>query len=173
MSSRIVAESGAPLAPELRAEGVDIAAPAGDGTPLALVIDDQEEICRLVASTLAELGIESIAFQTAEPAIASLDQRRPAIIFLDIALSQSDAIDVIKGLSEKNYTGLVQLMSGGRPSLIEAIRRIATRYGLALCPPLQKPVKADAIRAVVASAGLQGDARIGLSELRRASRFGP
>jgi DNA-binding NtrC family response regulator len=158
MGNTFVEESSAPLSPRLNGDDrIGTSTQPRDGAPFALVIDDQEEICRLVATTLAELGIESAAFQSAKPAIASLNQRRPAIIFLDVALDQSDAIDVIKGLSDKNYTGTVQLMSGSRPSLLEAIQRIAKRYGLALCPPLQKPVTAEAVRAVTASVGLARD----------------
>jgi DNA-binding NtrC family response regulator len=161
MSNKIIEESRGPLTPWLRGDdGIGTAAQRADGAPFALVVDDQEDICRLVATTLAELGIESAAFQSAKPAIASLDQRRPAIIFLDVALDQSDAIDVIKGLSDKNYSGTVQLMSGSRPSLLEAIQRIAQRYGLALRMPLQKPVTPDAVRAVAESLGLARDVHV-------------
>jgi len=128
--------------------------------PFALVIDDQEDICRLFGTTLTELGIASATYRAARPAIASLDQRRPAIIFLDVALDQSDAIDVIRGLSEKGYGGIVQLMSSGKPSLLEAIQRIAVRYGLEVRAPLQKPIKADVICAVIASVGLAGDIHV-------------
>ena len=65
----------------------------------ALVIDDDRSISELVATTLGELGIESATFSTAKPAVAAIDQRWPAIIFLDVALEQSDAYDVIRGLS--------------------------------------------------------------------------
>jgi DNA-binding NtrC family response regulator len=122
--------------------------------PFAVIIDDEEAICRLVARVLASHGIESAAFQTATPAIASLDERRPDIIFLDIALQQSDAIDVIKGLSEKRYSGIIQLMSGGRLPLLEAVQRIGARNGLALRPPLQKPFRLEAIRDLIVSVGL-------------------
>ena len=124
------------------------------GAVFALVIDDQEVICRLIATVLAELGVECATYRTAKPAIASLDQRRPAIIFLDVALDNSDAIDVMKGFSEKRYTGIVQLMSGGRLSLLEAVQRIGARYGLTLGAPLQKPVHAHAIRDVIGKLGL-------------------
>jgi DNA-binding NtrC family response regulator len=120
----------------------------------ALVVDDQEPICRVVAMALAQLGAECASYRTAKPAIASLDQRRPEIIFLDIALEQSDAIDVIKGLSEKHYGGIVQLMSGGRPLLLEAVQRIGARYGLVLPPPLRKPFRREDIRDVMVAAGL-------------------
>jgi hypothetical protein len=66
-------------------------------------------------------------------------------------------------LSDKNYTRIARLISGSRPSLLEAIQCIALRYGLALCPPLQKPMQADAIRAVAARAlGLRATPCLGL-----------
>jgi two-component system nitrogen regulation response regulator NtrX len=122
--------------------------------PFAVVVDDEEVICRVVAQALAKLGVASSTYRTAAPAIASLDQRRPDIIFLDIALAQSDAIDVIKGLSERHYTGPIQLMSGGRLPLLEAVQRIGARNGLSLRPPLQKPFRLDALREVIEGAGL-------------------
>jgi DNA-binding NtrC family response regulator len=131
---------------------------AKQAAPFALIIDDQEAICRVVAMALTQLGVESAAYQTAKPAIASLDQRRPEIIFLDVALEQSDAIDVIKGLSESRYSGIVQVMSGGRAPLLEAIQRIGARYGLLLPPPLRKPFRRDDIWAVVVDAGLARNA---------------
>jgi len=116
------------------------AAGAKKAPPFALIIDDQEGICRIVATALAGVGVESATYATANPAIAALDRRRPDVIFLDVALEQSDAIDVIKGLSEKHYTGIVQLMSGGRLPLLEAMQRIGERYGLVLRPALRKPL---------------------------------
>jgi DNA-binding NtrC family response regulator len=127
-----------------------------NAAPYALIIDDQEEICRVVATVLTDLGVESAAFVTAKPAIASLDQRRPDVIFLDVALEQSDAIDVIKGLSEKRYTGTVQMMSGGRLPLLEAIQRIGARYGLVLRPALQKPFQGADLRRAIVDLGLAG-----------------
>ena len=122
--------------------------------PYALIIDDQEEISSHIAAALARVGVESASYPTAKPALSSLDQRRPEVIFLDVALEQSDAIDVIKGLSEKHYTGIVQLMSGGRLPLIEAVQRIGKRHGLVLRPALQKPFRGDDLQRAIVGAGL-------------------
>jgi DNA-binding NtrC family response regulator len=131
--------------------------PRHTGEPaFALVIDDESDICELVAATLGKLGIDSATFSTALPAVASIDQRWPVIIFLDVVLEQSDAYDVIRGLSEKHYDGIVQLMSSGRLWLLEALQRLAARHGLTLCPPIQKPVKDATIRALIARVGLTG-----------------
>jgi DNA-binding NtrC family response regulator len=160
MSNTVINES-ALLSPDIRCENrVPVAVNAGEmraGAPFALVIDDQEPICRVVAMALAQLGVESASYVTAKPAIASLDQRMPEVIFLDVALENSDAIDVIKGLHEKHFRGVIQLMSGGRLPLLEAIQRIGARHGLVLRPPLQKPFRAEAIREVIVSLGLARD----------------
>jgi FixJ family two-component response regulator len=122
--------------------------------PLAFIIDDEEPICQLIAMTLTTLGVASESFHAAKPAIAALAERRPAVIFLDIALAGSDAVHVVKGLSGINYDGPIQLMSGGNAMLVEAVQRIGARHGLTLRPPLQKPFRREAIREVVASLGL-------------------
>jgi CheY-like chemotaxis protein len=158
LNNKMTAESMAPPSPDAQCEiRTGIAAEAGKtgaAAPFALIIDDQEAICQIVATALAGLGVEFATYLTAKPAIASLDERRPDVIFLDVALDQSDAIDVLKGLSENRYTGIVQLMSGGRPSLLEAIERIGTRHGLALHPPLRKPFRSADIREVIVGLGL-------------------
>src|SRR5579863_9375167 len=90
---------------------------------LALVIDDDAELRRFIASTLKQLGMRVADFDMARDALASLDAVHPAVIFLDVALLRSDAIDVLRGLGERRYGGTVQLMSGGRPSLLQAVQR--------------------------------------------------
>lgn len=56
------------------------------------------------------------------------------MIFLDVALINSDAIDVLNGLGKRKYRGLVHLMSGGRAALLEAVQRLGVRNGVAFGP---------------------------------------
>jgi DNA-binding NtrC family response regulator len=148
---------GQPLSPKIQPnDRIQTTVNNSNASPFAFIIDDEPDICQLVATTLAKLSIESATFSAARPAVASLYQRWPVIIFLDIALDQSDAYDVIRGLSEKHYGGTIQLMSGGKPWLLKSIQGLATRYALTLSPPLQKPVQGDAIRAVIERLGLTG-----------------
>ena len=120
----------------------------------AYVVDDNDAICRVMALTLATLGVESETFHTAKDALASLSRRRPAVIFLDVALSQSDAIDVVHGLGAQHYGGVVHLMSGN-PSLIEAVQRIGARKGLKFGIPLHKPFRRETIVGIVEGLRLQ------------------
>ena len=115
----------------------------------AFVVDDEEGICKVITMTLASMGIETDKFHNAKDAVAALDTQLPAIIFLDVALEGSDAIDVIRGLGERGYGGLVQLMSGSNIQLLEDVAQVGARHGLNMRPPLQKPFRAEAIRNAV------------------------
>lgn len=116
---------------------------------LAIVIDDKSNIRNLICTTVTQLGMKIVGYVTAKEALASINTCHPAIIFLDVALINSDAIDVIRGLSERHYGGIVQLMSGGRPALLEAIGRIGVRHRMQLAPPLNKPFSHEAIVQVI------------------------
>jgi len=117
---------------------------------LALVIDDDARVFQFVAETLAAHGFKAVNFKTAQTALAALDGAHPRVIFLDVALLESDAIDVLGGLGARRYGGTVHLMSGGRPSLLEAVQRIGVRHGITLGQTLNKPVGAEAITAAIA-----------------------
>jgi DNA-binding NtrC family response regulator len=118
---------------------------------LAIVIDDDAKLREFVESTLAQLGMKVASFQMAKEALEAIDRGHPGIIFLDVALLRSDAIDVLRGLGQRRYAGLVQLMSGGRPSLLEAVQRIGIRHGIRLATPLNKPFGREPIVQVIAS----------------------
>jgi DNA-binding NtrC family response regulator len=124
-------------------------APTALDPHLAIVIDDDAKIRQFIESTLAQLGMKVATFQVAKEALAAIDAACPAFIFLDVALLRSDAIDVLRGLGERRYGGTVQLMSGGRPSLLEAVQRIGVRHGIRLAAPLKKPIAYEAIMRLV------------------------
>jgi DNA-binding NtrC family response regulator len=118
---------------------------------LAYVIDDDARMRQFISATLSQLGMKVETFQDGKDALATLDGVHPAVIFLDVALLQSDALDVIRGLGKLGYGGIVQLMSGGRAALLDAVRRIGLRHRIKLATPLQKPFERDAIVQLVAS----------------------
>src|SRR6185312_12574795 len=104
-----------------------------------LVIEDELSTRTEVSAALGKLGLSVVAFDNAGEALTAVDECLPKIIFLDVALNQSDAVDVIKGLSERHYSGTVQLFSS-HPRLLDAIQRIALRYRVTLQPPVAKPL---------------------------------
>jgi DNA-binding response OmpR family regulator len=116
--------------------------------PIIFVVDDEEAICRFVANALSELGIETKKFHTAKAAFAELENGHPPVILLDVALTESDAIDVIHGLSARHYAGVVHVMSGARTDLVNAVQRIGAREGLTFGAPLAKPLSVADLTAI-------------------------
>lgn len=148
-------KTGTKVSPVLRQghRDRDVAATAGaqhNSTRAdAFVIDDEVGICKFVSLTLHALGLSAASFHTAGDAVTALERDQPDIVFLDVALGEADAIDVIRSLGERGYAGVVQLMSGHRSSLLDDVHRIGVLHGLNMCPPLEKPFrKTDVERAV-------------------------
>ena len=129
-----------------------VAQPIPQGPSSAFVIDDEEGICRLISMTLDTLGISARSYASAQQAVTALDRGHPEMVFLDIALKGSDAIEVIRALGERGYDGIVQLISGTDAGLLDDVRRIGDRHGLNMCPPIVKPFRAEAIRRAVSAA---------------------
>jgi EAL domain-containing protein (putative c-di-GMP-specific phosphodiesterase class I) len=129
----------------------------------AFVVDDEAGVCQYISMVLSSLGLASQTFQTSERAIAALEDGHPEIVFLDIALGGTDAIDVIRSLSEKRYTGTVQLISGSKSELLDDVYHVGASYGLNMGEPLQKPFKMEAVRRALAGAPLWGRPEIAVS----------
>lgn len=117
-------------------------------SPMIFVIDDEDAICDIVSAAFTKLGIATKKFHTAKAAFAELENSHPPVILLDVALAQSDAIDVIHGLSARRYAGVVHVMSGARTDLVNAVQRIGAREGLTFGAPLYKPFRVADITAL-------------------------
>ena len=148
---------GGPDAPEPSAERL------ARTRPDAFVIDDEEGICKYIATTLGMLGLAAESLHSAEQAIAALDRGQPDIVFLDIALGELDAVDVIRRLGALRFGGIVQLMSGAKSLLLDDVHRIGALHGLNMCPPLEKPFRREAIQRAVATLPLFGRAEVAVS----------
>jgi EAL domain-containing protein (putative c-di-GMP-specific phosphodiesterase class I) len=155
MTGRLLEEIRRWLRPTPTAADQTAASPIGDQkAPIAFVIDDDESICKFVSKVIATLGLETAVFTSADAAVAALGDRSPKIIFLDIALKKSDAVDVIRSLGAMRYGGIVQLMSGSDLALLDDVRRIGERHGVHMYPPVTKPCRAETIRKIIQTANL-------------------
>jgi EAL domain-containing protein (putative c-di-GMP-specific phosphodiesterase class I) len=153
------------LAPDYPAQ---TSAPA----PGAFVIDDEDGVCKVIVMTLESMGVTSEKFSSAREVAAALERTLPSVVFLDVALQGSDAIDVIRRLAEHDFRGMVQLMSGSNIELLDDVRRVGARHGLNMRPPLSKPFRPQSIRHVVEEAGLTRKSTAPVSSLDEARKNG-
>lgn len=117
--------------------------------PQCLIVDDEPGIRAVISRTLGGYGLTADEFADAEDAVTSIANGQPKIIFLDVSLARSDAIEAIRGFAQRKFSGAVQLISGHKACVVDEIRKIGERHGLRMREPIAKPFAADAIRTVV------------------------
>jgi EAL domain-containing protein (putative c-di-GMP-specific phosphodiesterase class I) len=119
-----------------------------------LIVDDEKSICSLIARLLRPLMVMTEECGDAASALRAIKHRTPDLIFLDVSLERSDAVEVIRGLGETRFAGNIQLMSGRDLPLLEDIRRVGERYSLKMLPVLQKPFRIDAVTEILRNTGI-------------------
>src|SRR5205823_5756962 len=97
---------------------------------------------------LRAAGFSTREFNRVEDFELALTSESPEIIFIDLSLGQSDAVEVIRGLARKRFNGAILLMSGRHDAeTIEQVQRIGKQYGFAMLPFLRKPFLLADVRA--------------------------
>jgi EAL domain-containing protein (putative c-di-GMP-specific phosphodiesterase class I)/CheY-like chemotaxis protein len=113
------------------------------------IVDDEPAIQNLLVGALTPLGCRPECYKSAQGALAALKRTRPHLVILDVSLEGSDAVDVIRGLSEAKFGGKVLLVSGRDPQTLRDLQLIGERHSLSMLPPLQKPFRINTVRQIV------------------------
>jgi FixJ family two-component response regulator len=126
------------------------------GIRLAFVLDDEARLGVALCKALAGIGIEARQFVEPAAFLRELEPCNPDLILLDLALGQSDAIEVIHHLEAREFKGRVMLISGRDIGTIIEVERIGTSHGLSMLPSLPKPFRiADIMDCLQPSPALQ------------------
>jgi two-component system nitrogen regulation response regulator NtrX len=105
-----------------------------------LIVDDEPDICELVAGILQDEGYTTRTARDADDAITAIKARRPNLLFLDIWLqgSKLDGLQILDAAKEQ-YPDLPVVMISGHGNIetaVAAIKRGAYDF-------IEKPFKAD------------------------------
>jgi diguanylate cyclase (GGDEF)-like protein len=118
---------------------------AKSGAPVAAgrayILDDEPQIGVLVGRVLQACGFTPRQFTSPAPFLEELKASPPELIVLDLALGQSDAIEVIRELEANQFRGKVLLISGRDETTLREIAQIGEKHGLLMLPPLKKPFR--------------------------------
>lgn len=114
-----------------------------------LIVDDEAGVRGIIARAVTDCGVSSLEFDSAAAAIDSLSTEQPKLIFLDVSMGSSDAVEVIRGLASRKFGGAIQIVSGYKAAVLDEVRKIGERHGLRMRDPLSKPFTSDAIRRAV------------------------
>jgi two-component system, NtrC family, nitrogen regulation response regulator NtrX len=110
-----------------------------------LIVDDETDICELVAGILQDEGYTTRVARDSDQAIAAVSARRPNLLFLDIWLqgSRLDGLQLLDITKEQNPELPVVMISGhgNIETAVAAIKRGAYDF-------IEKPFKADRLLLV-------------------------
>jgi EAL domain-containing protein (putative c-di-GMP-specific phosphodiesterase class I)/CheY-like chemotaxis protein len=129
-------------------------------SPVCYIADDEPGICNLISHTVRGQSIATMEFHCAAPLLDAVAKSAPDLIFLDLSLEKSDAVDVLRGLGTLRYRGKVQLISGRSSQILNEINQIGRRHCLDMLPVLPKRFRLDAIRNLISDLDLTGLTRI-------------
>lgn len=117
--------------------------------PLCFVIDGEDSMRHFLSLVLHGSGIDTEEFADGAAMRAAIAERSPDLVFLNISLESSDAIETVITLGKHGFNGSVQLMSGRGAAVLEHVRSIGIQHRLKMLPILKKPFETDAIVRII------------------------
>ncbi len=118
-------------------------------TPLCFVVDGDASIRHFLSLVLHGVGVDTEELAHGNSVEAALDKRKPHLIFLNIALKSSEAIETVIALGRRAYTGHVQLMSARGSAVLAHVKSIGEQHRLQMLPILKKPFETTAILKIM------------------------
>jgi len=125
------------------------APPSEARAPLCFVIDADASIRHFLSLILHGSGIDTEEFPDGQAIRTALGRRQPKLVFLNIALESSDAIECVLALSRSGYTGAVQLMSNRGSAVLAHVKSIGEQHHLRMLPVLKKPFETGVVLKVL------------------------
>lgn len=114
-----------------------------------LVLDDDPDMCALVARAAASAGYAAFSATEFEVFKANLSPDT-SIVVLDLMMPGVDGIQVLRYLSDQNCRSEVILISGYDKKVLSVAGQLARSLGLNVRAAIQKPIKLEALRAILA-----------------------
>jgi EAL domain-containing protein (putative c-di-GMP-specific phosphodiesterase class I)/FixJ family two-component response regulator len=111
------------------------------GAGLAFVLDDEPKVGTVVCKMLSGIGFGARHFPAAASFLHELGRSSPDLVVLDLALGNTDAVEVIRQLEVLKFTGKVLLISGRGEGMLSEIEQIGRTHSLFMLPSLRKPFR--------------------------------
>jgi EAL domain-containing protein (putative c-di-GMP-specific phosphodiesterase class I)/CheY-like chemotaxis protein len=136
--------------------------------PICFVVDEDGSIRHFLSLILHGAGVDTQEFADGKSFAQAIAKSNPDLVFLNIGLESSEAIESILMLARRGYVGFVQLMSGRGSAVLEHVKSVGDQHRLKMLPILKKPFETSAIVRIMRQLKLGHPtsvaARIGLDE---------
>jgi EAL domain-containing protein (putative c-di-GMP-specific phosphodiesterase class I) len=113
--------------------------------PLCFVVDGDASIRSFLSLVLHGVGVDTEEFAHGKSIEAAQGKREPNLVFLNIALESSEAIETVIALGRRGYSGHIQLMSARGSAVLAHVKSIGEQHRLQMLPVLKKPFETNTI----------------------------
>lgn len=117
--------------------------------PLAFIVDDDAGIREFAEMVAIEAGYTVETAANGREFLRSLGNRQPAIVILDLNMSNSDGVQVMRELATRHFKSEIIILSGSDLKLLDSVSELAKKHGLTIAATVQKPVTKDELSAVL------------------------
>ena len=114
-----------------------------------LVIDDQQELCEFIAEVAKRLGFDAVAVTEADAFRRAYLDFRPTVVVLDLQMSGSDGIELLRYLGHQGAKAQVLVASGMDQRVLSTAEQVGRAQGLSMLGALQKPIMLGDLEAVL------------------------
>jgi EAL domain-containing protein (putative c-di-GMP-specific phosphodiesterase class I)/DNA-binding NarL/FixJ family response regulator len=124
--------------------------------PLAMVIDDEAFMRKLIATQLRSLGCRSVlCHESGKDALAALSEQleKVSLILCDLQMPDMDGIEVVRQLGLMAYPGALVLVSGEDSLTMSMAQKLASAHGLNVLGTMRKPVQPDQLKKLLMDVG--------------------
>jgi EAL domain-containing protein (putative c-di-GMP-specific phosphodiesterase class I) len=112
-----------------------------------LVIDDEEDICDLIAEIGERHSLETRTTCNTENVHQLLADFPPDVIMMDLMMPGIDGVELLRLLSEKARGAQLCLISGSDSRVLNSARRLGSAHGLNVIAALEKPLSIQTLNS--------------------------
>jgi EAL domain-containing protein (putative c-di-GMP-specific phosphodiesterase class I)/ActR/RegA family two-component response regulator len=114
-----------------------------------MVIDDEEDICDIIAEVGERRGIEVRTLNNPDKVAEALAAFKPDFIMLDLMMPGTDGVELLRLLAEHVKLAKLCLISGSDTRVLNSARRLGSAHGLDVVAALEKPLNMTALATLL------------------------
>jgi DNA-binding response OmpR family regulator len=118
-------------------------------TKRLLIIDDEPDIGAILQYIAEDCGFEVVATTTSEAFKASYATFTPTVVVVDLAVPNTDGIELFRWLADEECTAPILILSGFDDKVLESAKLLGEARGLVMAGIIHKPMNTDRVRALL------------------------
>jgi len=136
-----------------------------DNVNRLLIVDEDGAVADFVAAVARKIGYTVASVRSGAGFVQLLESFQPSLIVMDLHLSDTDGVELLRSLGARACTASVVLMSADE-RVLSAAHELGVSHGLAMCGTLEKPIVVADLQTKLA-AMLHQSSELDTDEVRR------